>query len=239
MSVPNLNPTVNYIDWYIAYIQPSIDLVVSTGSITDLVTQISGLFIGVASVYTGSDQQQHQINYANFPSTINGYLPVGTVSNAIYNPDIEQDAYSMQPLFDYITAYNALATYATPATPTNPVALKYLDYNVYTNYVTAYSELINYFNLFPSAGINKYNVLLYRYAINPTTLRNKLNCIIAKLIDPITAANFLLYYTDLRLYYPQSEPYVVGNTAYGLYALSRFTAFNARYPGERRAYIPG
>jgi len=238
MSVPNFNPP-NYIDWYVAYVQPSIDLVVSSGSITDLVIQISALFMGVASVYTGTDQLQHQINYASFPSTINGFLPVGTISNAIYTPDVEQDAYSMLPLINYVNAYNALSTYATPTLSSNPVALKYLDYSVYTNYVTAYTNLINYFNLFPLPGVNKYNVLLYKYAINPTTLRNKLNSIYTKLIDPIPAANFLLYYNDLIFYYPQSEPYVVGNTAYGLYALSRFVAFNARYPGERRTYVPG
>lgn len=238
MSIPNLNPSTTYIDWYIAYVQPAIDLIISTGNITDLVTQISALFIGVASVYTGSDQNQHQINYVPFSSVVNGYLPVGTVSNAIYLPDPEQDVYSMQPLIDYITAFNDLSTYSYQASSTTTVPLKYLDFNVYTNYVNAYNDLINYYNLFPAAGVTKYNVLLYRYALNQTTLRNKLNSIFSKLIAPITAANFLLYYNDLIFYYPQTQAYTVGNTAYGLYALSRFVAFNARR-GQRQTFIPG
>ena len=240
-KIPNLNSKINYIDWYGAYVQPSIDLVVNSGDITDFVSQISGLFSGVAAVYIGSDQTPHQISYAPFNSSYNGFLPVGTVPNNVYAIDPEQDIFSMQPLIDYITAYNDLATYRTPTPmPSTPIPLKYLDFTTYTSYTRAYQRLIEFFNLFPpsSIGISQYSVLLYKYARDQASLRIKLNCIYKKLIDPIYASNFIEYYNDLVLYYPQTDSYSVGNTAAGLYALSRFVAFNARQSGQRRSYIP-
>jgi len=238
----SVNPLISVNDWYTDNVELAINNIVNLGgNITNIVAQISSLFVGVASVYTGADQQQHQINYAPFigPNST-GNLPVGTVMSAIYDSDPAQDIYSMQPLIDYVTAFNALANYATLPTPPPPTQYPILDYNTYINYVNAYNGLIAYYNLFPpaSSGVAQYNVLLYKYATNSVTLRTKLNCIYSKILDPIAAANFIEYYNDLTLFYPQTEAYSVGNTAVGLYVLSRMVAYSAILPGQRRLPVP-
>lgn len=221
-----------------AGVQADIDAIVAAGDISCLVQKISLLFVGVPTVYIGSDNAPHQINYVPFTTSTSGqygFLPVGTNITPIYTSDPAQNVYSMQPLIDYVVAFNALAEFAStvvggPNSPTNPIPV---DYNTYTNFIAAYDALVAYFNLF--ANIPKYNVSLYQFAVSQALLVQYLNCIKSKII---TNANFQTYVLNFTLDYTVTIYYTVGSTGYGLYALSRNVAFNARRGARTPMGIP-
>jgi len=221
-----------------AGVQADIDAIISAGDISCIVQKLSLLFVGVPTVYIGGDNAPHQINYTPFTTSTSGqygFLPIGTNITPIYTSDPSQDVYSMQPLINYIVAYNALAEFASTLVggtndPTNPIPV---DYNTYTNFITSYEALVAYYDLF--ANMPKYNVTLYRYAKSQCSLVQYLNCIKSKII---TNVNFQTYVLDFTLDYTITIYYTVGSTAFGLYALSRNVAFNARRGNRIPTSIP-
>lgn len=221
-----------------AGVQADIDAIIAAGDISIIVQKLSLLFVGVPTIYIGSDNAPHQINYVPFTTSISGqygFLPVGTNITPIYTDDPTQDVYSMQPLIDYVSAFNKLAQFAStnvggPNDPNNPVPV---DYNTYTNFISAYDALVAYFGLF--ANIPMYNVSLYQYAISQQLLIQYLNCIKTKIV---TNTNFQTYITNFITDYTITIYYTVGSTSYAVYALSRNVAYNARRGARTPLTIP-